>query len=102
MAFKEGDRVRVYGYRGCSPIVATITGLDVMGNATILSVVTGNTTVHIKQCRRLVKKERRRIWATENYLRNGSYAGALFSREAPTRPGCSETWVEFIEVIKKK
>lgn len=102
MAFKEGDRVRVYGLRGHSPFVAKITGLDGRGNATVLSSVTGTIVVHTKQCRRLVKKERRRIWATENFLGKNDYVGALFSKDAPTLPDCSEIWVEFIEVIKKK
>lgn len=48
---------------------------------------------HPKQCRRLVKKERKRVWV--QYRDDGSWSN--FSIVEPVRAG----WVEFVEVKKK-
>lgn len=102
--FKVGDRVAVYGnirnssgyyVRGAYASVHAITAAD-----EIEIIPDDNSyperrfTVHPKQCRRLVKKERRRVWVSLGSLyRSGDSMPVFFEQQA----GCRE----FIEVRKK-
>lgn len=97
MSFKVGDRVAFYneGYR----FKGKISGADL--NKVCVDTDGGKYyCVSPKQCRRLVKKERRRIWIPINSVPpNGS------SRERchinGFKPGDESLFIEFIEVKKK-
>lgn len=125
--FKVGDRVRVYGW--FSPEVGG--GGDYLDGAKgeiieysevnmwlrifldePISEHVGLTLnerrtiadVHPKQCRRLVKKERRRIWVSEFSLTQVSSVGPYSCFVYPSRPesDASNPGVEFVEVRKRK
>lgn len=57
-------------------------------------------TAHPKQCRRLVKKERRRVWVYQDRLGSITEQPTAYYRDQPPddSPG---HWVEFIEVRRK-
>lgn len=92
--FKVGDRVRVY------------IGLDEPLEGKILEI--GQTTGHLrleehfgfyhpKQCRRLIKKKRRRVWLM--YTHESDLMSA-YGKKPPACPAGS-SFSEFIEVKKK-
>lgn len=94
--FKVGDRVRVYGarYNGTvEPFVATIEHIYQNGSIKVSSDNIMYCEIHPKQCRHLVKKERRRIWVKFHPQ------GQIYTVE------CSEPqeegWIEFVEVRRK-
>lgn len=106
---KVGDRVRVYGKPGpdggcweakvvaCRVVAPWGVGMDVR------STYDDETyTVHPKQCRRLIKKPRRRVWLNENALRTdrNNEGGWSVCFEKP-KVYLSD-WVEFIEARKPK
>lgn len=104
--FKVGDRVRVYGWFGGKddPSLAdqACEVIDVEGTRLVVRPKhwTKNVIAHAKQCRRLVKKERRRVWLKPN---PGGY-NAYYHWEMKAELCLSETpipeWTEFIEVKK--
>lgn len=89
MKFKVGDRVRAYsgglakGYFDARVTQITSEGLLILDEYGVY---------HPKQCRRLVKTQRRRAWLLKSCLSNQ----AIF--EPPNFP---ENWIEFVEVRKK-
>jgi hypothetical protein len=97
MKFKVGDRVAVYdGGFILNGNAGVITKIFSEGKTVVkLDVETeyaAMPTVHMKQCRRLIKKPRRRVWA--RFCNDGT----LMSMSQV--PGLD--YVEFIEVRKKK
>lgn len=58
--------------------------------------------VHPKQCRRLVKKERRKIFVLPDIVGNHSDNIIKFSDCWITRTRSNQDQIEFIEVVKKK
>jgi hypothetical protein len=96
--FQVGDRVRVYGivvrmFGAGEAIkkVATVTSVD--DELLILDDGGDAFYAHPKQCRRLVKKERRRYWLNPNI--SAHYDGTFWIDNKP-----HEGWIEFVEVKK--
>jgi hypothetical protein len=116
MKFKVGDRVAVYGHmahtgRRFVGVVAEKsrqTSEQFRGDDYILvrpgRDKDGGYFCSPKQCRRLVKKERRRVWVglRRYVLGNGTYHDFLEARsELPTgNTADSKPWIEFVEVKK--
>lgn len=104
--FAVGDRVRVYGWFGStadpclSDTPCTIERIDDSGHLYVRPKKWNKQViVHPKQCRKLIKKERRRVWIAREGLasipacstRNISVSDHVrFSDD-----------IEFIEVVKK-
>lgn len=88
--FKVGDRVKIYHHR--TPLIGVVNHITEDGMIKIdLSEV--GYIYHPKQCRKLVKKERRRAWIKlTDYGQIDGWASC--ERHSPG-------WVEFIEVKKK-
>lgn len=59
--FQTGDRIAIYGLHSTDPTFVFKATVDRMISSRVL-VTEGGHTVHVKQCRHLVKKERRRYW----------------------------------------
>jgi hypothetical protein len=111
--FQVGDRVAVYGLDGNCELVrikTTITGLPANGQLYLDEKDTVKTTVprydfsmaHPKQCRRLVKKPRRRVWV--NQYTEGVYGSAYAEQGAAENAGRNSQGrelVEFVEVRRK-
>lgn len=107
--FKVGDRVRTYaGYSGdCISVKAgVIKNILPKGVLEIAEdgVKDGTRWAHPKQCRRLKKKERRRIWIrkkSDNFPLSTS-ANRLNEEVLlfPPQPLVSKYYVEFVEVKK--
>lgn len=89
---------RVAAYSGGDRHVGTVER-KLSSGAYEIDVESGHLLVHPKQCRRLVKKPRRRIWLFKAYLDGGRVQGSPILL-AP--PNTSEAWIEFSEVRKKK
>lgn len=94
MTFRIGDRVAVY-VGGCEGVPAakrlgTITSVDITSPQVKVQYDDSGATwwAHGKQCRRLIKKERRRVWIMPHTLK--VEAGIC---EKPI-----DGWVEFVEV----
>lgn len=58
----------------------------------------GDCTVHFKQCRRLVKRERRRIYVPKQDLDQGFHKVNAWHQPTPADPSA---YIEFIEVLRK-
>lgn len=98
MKFKVGDRVAAYvsGRRYAGEIVQTIPKLLVH----VFKVHENYNPLHLhpKQCRKLVKKARRRIWINKvEFPLSPVYDGIHLSR---TKPDDFNQWVEFVEVSR--
>jgi hypothetical protein len=116
--FKVGDRVRLKGFanlQGESTVVEGIKGYvtRLYGERFVVhihraDILGGNYEVHVypSQCRRLVKKPRRRMWINIELTRErgmesfdmGTTYSPWVSFKEVNLPG----WVEFVEVRKKK
>lgn len=113
--FKKGDRVRVIGplhgnsrfsdrLYGHSREVGTI--LEIMvPNLRVKMERDGNTGwVHPKQCRRLVKRERRRVWLPKTWSsahrEDLKREGWAFLEQKPA-DALLDLFIEFIEVSRK-
>lgn len=98
MKFEIGQRVAVYFWdRRCTGEV-----ISVLPNGSLevkLDSYSSGTSVHPKQCRRLVKKPRRRVWIKwQTMPKTLEPLGNVFvSRLDRSENG----WVEFAEVRKK-
>lgn len=108
MKFKVGDRVAVYGSsRGDALFSEGARAVIVAGpdSESFLEIqfeagAREKGLVHPKQCRRLVKKERRCIWVDEPNLRDlAKTKGGQREVFISTRP--MPRAVEFVEVKKK-
>lgn len=105
--FAVGDRVRVYGVsRKCGgDLVESHTGTvrflwetecEVEGPDRTLSIA------HYKQCRRLIKRPRRRVWITENALnRLADFAENESTEATISKKKIVGTDIEFIEARSK-
>lgn len=112
--FKVGDRVRVHGnsqtgaieevpYDGWKArVVRVFNQFAIQVEPLNLKTDETSFTVFIKQCRRLIKKPRRRVWLNENALRpdRNNEGGWSVCFEKP-KVYLSD-WVEFIEARKPK
>jgi len=98
---KPGDRVAVYWGKRCVGTVEMIRNDGLLQ----ISVENGSTSdtwiAHPKQCRKLVKKERRRVWFEKVDIGQNHWNGYSNEKEIweSLKPG---ERVEFIEVRKKK
>lgn len=96
MKFQVGDRVRVY--HGHKSFKGTIKDIHNGGGGLLYVMEDGfysypeDAPFSPKQCRKLVKKERRRVWI--------SYLGKSMN-EVVTIPQKGPHWVEFVEVKRK-
>lgn len=119
--FKVGDRVRVYGLvteinaTGGAPVYMGVSGkINLIKQHTGKLVVDveglGTYLAHPKQCRRLIKKQKRRVWINEKWLqvsltKTWSDVGSGAAIQAPLII-CSkdkrEGFIEFIEVTKPR
>lgn len=72
MKFKVGDRVRVYGFLNPCAVAKGII-VDLIGPIVVFNedgdLEKQRFSAHHKQCRRLVKKERRRLWIQNTDLK---------------------------------
>jgi|SRR5271157_2534169 len=94
--FKVGDRIRIYGFDSDdATLVLARTVVSVSPN---LIETDGGEFCHPKQCRRLVKKQRRRVWILEDDLvfDSDGTSDCLLSTEK-----LHPTDIEFIEVKKR-
>lgn len=101
--FKVGDRVRVYGHSDCAResfggVVKEIHGawLKVYSDGGSL------VAAHPKQCRKLVKKERRRVWVNRGYLAQLPNDPGGYICSVPPAKSIETSYVEFIEVRRRK
>ncbi len=97
MKFKVGDRVAVYdGDR----IVGVIGAIHKEGGLLVCldEAYGGAKSYHPKQCRRLVKKQRRRVWLSRGAAAelHGGISAEFFAQKR------NEDDVEFVEVRKKR
>lgn len=96
MKFKVGDSVAYYTEHGRK--TAIVVAVEESNNILWLSQhpeCYQNDKVHPKQCRKLVKKERRSIWVHKDtlaWIENAAKGGKL---------GSTEDCIEFVEVKKK-
>lgn len=111
MKFEVGDRVAVYHvWKG------RLTGkVDAINERGHLSVIEDgfysaheDGPFHPKQCRKLVKRERQRIWVGQKIYRWGNghvdhFMEARFIKPSDSeKPADGRQWREFVEVRKKK
>ena len=96
---KPGDRVRVYetaGLRDACMFNGRVTSVE----DDLVFVLGVNRPYHRKQCRLLVKKERRRVWINSNAFNypelNDTAKEIHFASLKPM-----QNWIEFVEVKKK-
>lgn len=120
--FKVGDRVRVYGAKGANALKVfdgKVTNDDLRkiyesDERTIpfgipwresgLIQVDGCVLVYPQQCRKLVKKPRRRVWVIEQdgHLRYGTWNTERFNQSEVIGYGNNCREIEFIEVPRPK
>lgn len=97
--FQAGDRVRVYE-NAESILTGTVADLG-GGKVRVLIEPHGASWVfHPKQCRKLVKKERRRVWIACRDSGLSVFGGKLVNPAGIFRSPSPE-FVEFVEVRRK-
>lgn len=112
--FKVGDRVAVYGYariagqrtgmcpylRGSRGVVEQVVTPDEL---LLKSDDRETLNVHVKQCRRLKKRDpKKRVWMQRAHANAVPFSAGVNPLECWARvPNDSEEWVEFIEVRRK-
>lgn len=102
--FKVGERVAFYanGLRG----IAEINFIDSEGSLALTNIDKyGRTNMgvafHPKQCRRLIKKQRRRVWISKVALTDCKDKPTFSTFAYLNQPTMhSKDWIEFIEVKK--
>jgi hypothetical protein len=100
--FKIGDRVAVYnnGQRYIGIVCDdSVEGIDQ------IPVKAGNGPsyiVHKNQLRKLVKKERRRVWVRTRYIDQSYKLPDIVCLEATEVNPHDSQWTEFVEVRRKK
>lgn len=106
MEFKVGDRVRVYeisDWKGRVVMIGQQGELYIKPDG--FNRPADSVPYHPKQCRKLVKKSRRRIWIPRIWSSHDlrmvqtTRAGWLFDQ--PSRMSKSD-WIEFAEIRPKK
>lgn len=98
---KVGERVAVYNERRD---VGTVTHIALDGNLGVSFDTPGAYSMgwfHPKQCRRLKKRERRRVWVESHRVNEALATSVGVSASISGRRMC-EGDVEFIEVLPKK
>lgn len=107
--FKAGDRVRVYGYLGQKhPVSASVTtvhtdelivNIDVQIRPGVFLDGPDAVCVSVspKQCRRLIKKPKRRVWINVKDLPGGTSGHAHY---LINKPHNQPQYIEFVEVKK--
>lgn len=107
MKFQVGDRIAIYGPQargGDGKVVGSVmdrvTGVVTSYQDYLLQFIDDSGggceyEVHPRQCRRLIKKKRRRVWIPPWVLKNNSGAGEFIQ----TIPPLDLSFVEFIEVL---
>lgn len=104
---KVGDRVRVYGWDFDDPKEALIFNAEVLEKLSngMLKVrnprLDGDDFVHPKQCRKLVKKERRRVWIHFNEKTPEREICHLNPPGKNAHEVCDGNCIEFREVKRK-
>lgn len=99
--FKVGDLIRIYSE---TDVYEDIITKILPGN---LIQIQSCRLFHAKQCRKLVKKERRRLWMNEYLVSEGSFpfrGGTYTSQELAKEYALNSCigQVEFVEVRRKK
>lgn len=107
--FAVGDRVRVYGNSisgkftpsrlGDKNIGVVATDISDEGFLGVDVAEFGIINFHFKQCRRLVKKERQRIWILETEMKDFHTSACV---EVYKTQCDSKAFIEFVEVVRKK
>ncbi len=98
--FEVGDRIAIY--EELERWKATIIKINELGHLYVLYLFEGEEVrdyFHPKQCRKIKKKERRRVWVDKI-----DYSANEISTHRPIRfdnPFDSINWVEFVEVKKR-
>lgn len=109
--FKVGDRVAVYdnGHRQVGVVgqIGDTTGSKNIRVDAVKSQLHSPwkfSWFHPKQCRRLIKRERRRVFIQEKDVPNNEQSDYPDVLVRPTRGTTYNLgrWVEFIEVVSKK
>lgn len=102
--FKIGDRVRVYGatyaYQCAVGAVTVINADGTLHVATGLRSQPLIESAHPKQCRKLIKRPRRRAWLLFRKETMVSLAHTC-NKPSPEWASVDQTIIEFIEVKKK-
>lgn len=109
MSFKAGDRVNVYGFTydgtSCLGWAGEVThAVGEIGGPLLHVRLDGRTAiegVHPKQCRKLVKKERRRIWI-DCSVGLSAISGRLSNQVRLELEDGKEQFAEFVEVRRRK
>lgn len=101
MTLKAGDRVAIYSNTGRKTGVIEV--VDHTSSLSFKIIVNDKEAIyaHAYQCRKLVRATKRRIWIdlkTPQYVPGTDISYATITHNNPA----SNSWVEFIEVIKKK
>lgn len=107
--FQKGDRVRVYAsvYEELLETVGTIerileNGMVYVEFDKVSEIGNASCWAHPRQCRRLVKKERRRVWIPEGAL-DRLYSGDARNISANISDRkIVDTDTQFVEVRRKK
>lgn len=108
--FPPGTRVRVYGSFGSLTLLALkgeVFRTRVMDEKIEIRLDGGEIVIaHPKQCRRLVKRERRRVWVLESQFQRLESGRSEYRIWVETDPGnlkcqANDNFIEFIEVKKK-
>lgn len=99
--FKVGDRVRIYGFHIDDAGHVMDRTIDEVCDNGLLGT-DGGEYVHPKQCRRLVKRERRRVWV--NVYGGGMNYVAHPTQEVADRNALQSRveCIEMVEVRRKK
>jgi len=106
MAFKKGDRVAVYSGaakpENCHRQIGVVERVTDGGMVLVVFDTGMEWWCNPKQCRRLKKRERRRIWVQCKDSGMSTLAGRLQNYVEILREPESDDYVEFREVIRKK
>lgn len=93
--FKIGDRINFYQLGKCETGIITGIQSENYPNCLLVSTKSTNIWVHYKQCRKLIKKYRRRIWVNPKVLKYITRYNTISIVDQ------SPYWPEFIQVNKK-
>lgn len=86
-----GDMVRAYGVEECSGIFEGV--ISAINADTVCIGIKNVCWAHKKQCRRLIKKQRRRVWIFKKNLEEGATGMAAYLVPPKDMPN----WIEFVE-----
>jgi hypothetical protein len=101
--FKAGDRIRIYGFDPEDAAKSFVRCVDEV-NEEGLIITDGGEWAHPKQCRKIVKHEKRRVWLSASSL-SDLYQGENSARDMMVfrfDPSMAADVVEFVEVRRKR